>query len=213
VSSSPAAAIGVEAGVVAGSPSIKERLVAAAADVFAEQGYDRARVQDIARRAGLSTGAVYSNFRDKSELLAAAIDLGTADLIASLQSVRAGGASAIELLEVMGRNLGAGTRPTGARDALLLGEAFAAARRDPAAAAGVRAALDAVEADLARLVDRARRDGHVDEEISTPAVVRFGLALVIGYHQIEAAGGPTPDRRGWSALLSRTIRSLRHPSP
>ena len=36
------------------------RLLAAAADVFAERGYDGAGVAEIARRAGPTTGAIYS---------------------------------------------------------------------------------------------------------------------------------------------------------
>ena len=48
-------------------------LVAAAIEVFVAQGYDGARVQDIARAAGLTTGAIYANYRGKAELLFDAI--------------------------------------------------------------------------------------------------------------------------------------------
>src|SRR5438477_9063647 len=85
--------------------SIRDRLLDAAADVFAEQGYDRARVQDIARRAGLSTGAIYANFRDKADLLADAIEIGMRAAVKDLERARQAGASAIQLLELMGRNL------------------------------------------------------------------------------------------------------------
>ncbi len=53
-------------------PTTRERLVTAAIQVFVEQGYEQARVQDIARAAGLTTGAIYANFRDKRELRLAA---------------------------------------------------------------------------------------------------------------------------------------------
>ena len=53
--------------------STRERLIAAAIEVFAEQGYEGARLQDIARGAGLTTGAVYANYRGKAELLFDAI--------------------------------------------------------------------------------------------------------------------------------------------
>src|SRR5581483_3785834 len=51
----------------------RQRLLDAATQVFAEVGYDGARVQEIARRAGLTTGAIYGKFRDKAELLVEAI--------------------------------------------------------------------------------------------------------------------------------------------
>src|SRR5947207_4945892 len=47
----------------------RERILTAAAEVFAERGYEGAAVSDIARRAGFTTGAIYGRFRDKAELL------------------------------------------------------------------------------------------------------------------------------------------------
>ena len=61
-----------------GDPT-RDRLVAAAADVFADKGYDGAGVQEIARRAGFTTGAIYGRFRGKSELLLAAIEAQSDD--------------------------------------------------------------------------------------------------------------------------------------
>ena len=48
--------------------STRDRLLAAAVDVFVEQGYEGARVQDIARGAGLTTGAIYANFRGQGRV-------------------------------------------------------------------------------------------------------------------------------------------------
>src|SRR2546423_13171169 len=51
----------------------RDRILAAAAEVFAERGYEGAAVSDIARRAGFTTGAIYGRFRDKAELLLEAV--------------------------------------------------------------------------------------------------------------------------------------------
>jgi AcrR family transcriptional regulator len=48
----------------------KERLLKAALDVFAEQGYTAASVDEIAARAGVTKGALYYWFRDKEDLAA-----------------------------------------------------------------------------------------------------------------------------------------------
>lgn len=45
----------------------------AAFEVFAEKGYSRARVQEVARRAGVSKGLMYLYFRTKEELFKAVI--------------------------------------------------------------------------------------------------------------------------------------------
>ena len=42
--------------------------------MIARDGYQGARLADVAREAGLTTGAIYSNFRDKQELFLAAFD-------------------------------------------------------------------------------------------------------------------------------------------
>jgi AcrR family transcriptional regulator len=46
----------------------RERVLAAARRLFSERGYDGATIRDIAQAAGMSTGAVFASFADKSEL-------------------------------------------------------------------------------------------------------------------------------------------------
>lgn len=49
---------------------VRLRLLDAAAEVFARRGYEAARLDEIARAAGFTKGAVYSNFAGKHALLA-----------------------------------------------------------------------------------------------------------------------------------------------
>src|SRR5262249_31186424 len=48
---------------------VRRRLLEAAAETFLEKGYLDSTLDDIARRAGLSKGAVYSNFASKQEIV------------------------------------------------------------------------------------------------------------------------------------------------
>ncbi len=48
--------------------SARERILAAAGDLFAEQGFDGVSVADIAASCGTSTGLVYYHFKDKAAL-------------------------------------------------------------------------------------------------------------------------------------------------
>lgn len=50
-------------------PNARERLVRAAIDLFAEQGYDSTAVAQIAERAGLTKTTFFRQFRDKREVL------------------------------------------------------------------------------------------------------------------------------------------------
>ena len=52
----------------------RHALVGAAHESFAEEGYHRANLEQIAHRAGYSKGAVYSNFTGKASLFLAVLD-------------------------------------------------------------------------------------------------------------------------------------------
>lgn len=52
-------------------PAIREQVLEAAARLFAQDGYQGASLRDIASEAACTTGAIYSNFRGKPDLLLA----------------------------------------------------------------------------------------------------------------------------------------------
>ena len=43
--------------------AVRDRIVRAAIEVFAEHGFHRATMQDIVRKSGLSVGAIYTSLR------------------------------------------------------------------------------------------------------------------------------------------------------
>jgi AcrR family transcriptional regulator len=49
----------------------RAKVLEAARALFNERGYEASTIRDIARRAGMSTGAVFANFEDKSDLFEA----------------------------------------------------------------------------------------------------------------------------------------------
>src|SRR5262245_54140438 len=49
----------------------RARLIDAAVDVVREKGFYKTTLEEVARRAGMTRGAVYGNFKDKDELLLA----------------------------------------------------------------------------------------------------------------------------------------------
>jgi len=66
------------------SKATRERLLAAAEKVFAEKGYDGAKLADIAEEAGVSVGAVYFRFKDKDALFLAIAETFTGQARARL---------------------------------------------------------------------------------------------------------------------------------
>ena len=51
----------------------QEEILAAAFEVFAAHGYDAARIDDVARQAGIAKGTIYLYFRDKEQLFRAVV--------------------------------------------------------------------------------------------------------------------------------------------
>ena len=66
------------------SKATRERLLAAAEKVFAEKGYDGAKLADIAEEACVSVGAVYFRFKDKDALFLAIAETFTEEARARL---------------------------------------------------------------------------------------------------------------------------------
>ena len=59
----------------------REHILAMAEQVFGEQGYQRAKVQEISRRAGLSMGSIYALFPGKQQLFDAIMDKRRLELL------------------------------------------------------------------------------------------------------------------------------------
>ena len=93
----------------------RRRLLRAAADVFAERGYDGTRVADIATAAGVSNGALYAHFASKAELLVDALRTHGRRLLADVFAADPD-RSITDLLLVIGRcATTSASAPTGSR--------------------------------------------------------------------------------------------------
>ncbi|MEY4763734.1 MAG: hypothetical protein RI907_407 [Pseudomonadota bacterium] len=65
----------------------REALLDAAEHVFGERGVSRTSLQDIARAAGMTRGAVYWHFADKAELFNAMMSRTTQPMVDALQAI------------------------------------------------------------------------------------------------------------------------------
>jgi AcrR family transcriptional regulator len=63
----------------------RQKVLDAARTLFAERGYEPATIRDIAKGAGMSTGAVFANFQDKAELFEAVLSEDLARLAETLK--------------------------------------------------------------------------------------------------------------------------------
>jgi TetR/AcrR family transcriptional repressor of uid operon len=195
--------VGRKAGVTA--DETRTALVAAAAAVFAERGYEGATISDIAKRAGLSSGAIYAHYRSKAELLTEAIRMRsnrevTRMLAADPQVTMA------DILVVLGASLG---RRTGGHPSLLI-EAVSAARRDPEVAAALAAEVGGGEARMAETIRRAQAEGTVAARRAPEVIARFSLMLRLGALVVDALDLPAVDQDEWEAFMTGLVRGPRN---
>jgi AcrR family transcriptional regulator len=108
----------------------RQRVLEAAADEFVERGYAGASLQAIAKRAGLTRGAVYWNFKNKQELfltlLDERIDEPARELMQLTETASADEATAAAVSDGLARLIS-----DQAPLVMLLFEHWAAAARDP----------------------------------------------------------------------------------
>jgi AcrR family transcriptional regulator len=195
--------VGRIAGVTAAET--RERLLRAAADVFARRGYDGTRVADIAATAGVSNGALYAHFGSKAELLVAALRAHGNKMLADLFATDPDRPITELLLEV-GRCLPQRREASG----YLALEALVAARRDEDVAPPMRE-WTVERADwLAELVRIGQAGAELDGAVSPRALAHFCLLLSMGAAVITPELHPV-DEDEWAALLARIVRGLAPP--
>jgi AcrR family transcriptional regulator len=185
----------------------RERLLRAAADVFARRGYDGTRVADISTAAGVSNGALYAHFDSKAELLVAALRTHGRQLLAELFAADPD-RSVAELLLVIGRSL---PRRQDACGNLVI-EGLAAARRDEDVARPMRDYVAERAAWIADVIRIAQADGEIDSTLPAAALAHFCLLLVIGSGLVTADLHTVSDD-DWSALLGRIAAALAPAAP
>jgi len=190
-----------KAGVTA--EQTKGRLVDAAAHVFAERGYEGARVSEIARAAGVTTGAIYAHYENKSDLLCEAIRSHGRDALAALLSSE-GGASLAEMLIALGASLP--YRAT--NDGSLLVEAVVASRRDAGVARFLQHDVAGREAVVARLIRAAQLRGELDPTAPADAVARLCTTIALGSLVIKALHLGSPETDDWTDVIRRLVGSI-----
>jgi AcrR family transcriptional regulator len=82
-----AAAIPASAGRKARSEERREAILAAALDEFSSRGFEAARLEDVARRAGVAKGTIYLYFRDKESLFQELIRTMLTPLVGTIEAM------------------------------------------------------------------------------------------------------------------------------
>jgi AcrR family transcriptional regulator len=163
----------------------RAKLLEAARELIREKGYERTTMQDVARRAGMTSGAIYGNFKNRDELFIALAEVYWAPIMPQFTP----GSSFAEKMHALAqatiaaipeRRLAAGGRLTGMAYALTHDEICArvrdiTARSYDAGAEWLRAVADEAELrmppDILVRVLHAMTEGLMFQRFLTPELV------------------------------------------
>lgn len=191
----------------------RPRILAAAQEVFGEQGFDAARMDEVARRARVGKGTLYNYYESKEDLLIHAV-------IASMEEVRERIATAVDpspeepirSVEEVLRMLIVDALPgITRRFHSLYNQAWGVIARDPAARQRLfeasRAFYRERERDFEGLIEAGARAGRFRSDLDPAEVSLLLLALFDGLLRRSAFDGQRVDPPRAFAALLKLLRS------
>jgi len=188
----------------------RTRLLDAAYELLVQDGYHATTVQGVARRAGLTTGAIYANFANKQELMALAV----LDRWTHLQQQLLAIASAPEdssgswpdhfLVNHIVQLLTAPPAP----EHRLLTEVTGAVLRDSGSVSPLLAGVQMLETMVRSSIEQAKKDGGIDDRLATDAIVAVIVNVYLGTITSKAWGLHQPEVGEVEDVLSAINRGL-----
>ena len=176
-------------------------LLQAASEEFIARGYEAARVSDIARRVGVTSGAVYARWPNKTDVIVAALEYMFEQILPDEELENLGGTegSPAAMLAMLGTNL---LHFDPNKEVVV--QVFGSARNNEAIRTSLVAYLNKEAEQLSRYVEQAKNDRLFDPEISTAAVTLLCQSIGIGAHLLLSAGlddRHVPSTVEWESLL------------
>ena len=169
----------------------RQKVLDAARDLFAERGYEPATIRDIAKGAGMSTGAVFANFQDKAELFEAVLTEDMAGLAETMKNGAGDGSTRDRLVNA----LSAGYH--GSIDQLPLFQAIVARSwfQPVAAETRQRAATRALTDVIAGVLRDGIGAGELKQDADVPLLTELTWDAYLSNYRRAAYDGWTVEQR------------------
>ena len=188
----------------------KDRILAAATAEIASVGFDRARLTEIAKRADMTPGSVYTWFENKEDLFRAALeDALTTQIVSNANALDESDHSnnwLFQIATLVPRN----SKDTSATDAqMLLIESYYASWRDPKARKKLLKNINSHLEMYINIITNAQNQGAISKDIDATALATVLLALPTGLSLLSLAGVPRIPDSKWEAIYMRLYRAVK----
>ncbi len=196
----------------------REKLLRAAIAEIADRGYEKARLVDIAKRADLTVGSIYTWFEDKTDLFNAALEFAIADaqrqnedLIATDHFHEVSAVNQFHWVAVIAALLprkldDQASGPSEAQRLLL--EALKASWRDEETHDAILPQISAFLSQYETVVDNAMADGWIDKSLDPKFIARLFMALPVGLTLLTLAGLPELDNMRFIEVFRRFTEAI-----
>jgi AcrR family transcriptional regulator len=180
-------------------PQVRDRVLRAALEAIEERGPDRVRVQDIAERAGMSSGHVMYYFGDRDRILTGTLILSEENLAQRRDRAVARATDPLDAIDRVARLY----LPTGPRDVRwsLWAQTIARPPTDAATRAALRDAVDAWSDCLALLVEQGVSVG--DFHVRDSAATAYQYCRLMDGLAMEVLLGAPGRNRTWAVEEAR----------
>ena len=205
-----------EAGVDAGDAadvSTRDRLLTAAYELLITNGYQASTLQAVARRAGLTTGAIYAHFDGKQELMAHAVlsewyrtERAVLTEYLSAYMVEGGeGTPQDAFTMLLARHVAAPATPSHR----LLTEVTGAIIREDISESPLLVSVKLIEQITRSSVETSKARGEISEELDTDAMVAVIVNIYLGAITSKSLGLPQPSIEATTKLFKAATAGYR----
>ena len=188
----------------------QDNLLNAAINEIAASGFERARLSDIAKRAGMTPGSIYTWFENKEDLFQAALQHALSDQLQKNQTAL----DQADIEESFLRQVAAlvprnyqDDGPTNAQQLLI--ECYYAAWRDPKARERLLDGIESQRQMYINVFEEGQKSGLVTTDISATVLATFLLSIHTGLAMLSLAGVPRIDDKEWVEMYARLADAFR----
>jgi len=192
----------------------REKLLEAAVAEIADRGYENARLVDIAARADLTVGSVYTWFKNKSDLFNAALEYAITtqqernQVQLESEETLKGQAHWILMIGSLAPRHGAtDSGPTPAQKLLI--EALKAAWRDEDSRDVIMPQIAGLLTQYENTVRQGIAEGSIASDLDAQLLARLFMAFPIGLSMLTLAGLPDPNPASFIPFFQRFGETLK----
>lgn len=188
----------------------REALVAAAMELFAEEGLTKPSLDAICARAGFTRGAFYVHFATRDELIAAVVEKATGELIDAMIATGGGAPDLEGIVRTFAAAVRSGGFPSVGR--VRGHQIMEACLRSPTLRAKYLELLVRARDRLSEVVRRGQSEATLRQDVEPSAIAQLLLALVLGVQTASELGAPYDADRVADDLL-RMLAPAREKRP